>query len=391
MTDVVVPKLNSNDADYILVQWLVADGRQVRPNDAVAVVETSKTVEELVCDASGILQHTVVAGTRCAPGDAIGRVLAPGSDTPPPPTAPFRRTAADQAGAGLVITAPARALLERLGLGPDVFRDLDLKIVREADVRRLASARATASVPAHTLGPFQQAVARTVIRAHQSIPAAYTVVKVDVGAALDEVKRQAAALRRLVGLPDLLIAAVASLHPSFPVFFASPTDDFTARLADEPNVGVTLDIGRGLFVPVVSHVGRLTFAELVEKVTEFRHAAVKGTLRERDLAGGNITVTLHNEPDVVLAIPIVFPGQTCALALGGAQPEVALAADGTPVVRTVAHIGLAYDHRFINGRDAVQFLRAVKQAMENPAGLTGGTGPTGAPHSAPPAGAVSTE
>lgn len=381
MADVVVPKLNTNDEDYILVQWLVGDGQEVGPDDAVVVVETSKTAEELVCGERGILHHMAAVGARCAPGDAIGRVLAQGIDAPPAPAAPAPPATVDQAGGGgPVITAPARALLERLGLGPGDVRGLGVKIVREADVRRLAAERATSSAPVHELKPSQQAVAKNVMRSHQTIPAAYTVIKVDVGAALDEARRQVAALHQLVGLPDLLVAAVALLHPSFPQFFASPIDDSTARLADEPHVGVTLDIGRGLFVPVVRNTGRLTFAELAQTLTGYRRAAVRGTLRERDLAGGNITLTLHNEPDVTLAIPIVFPGQTCALALAGAQPEVALAADGTPSVRTTAHIGLAYDHRFINGRDAVQFLRAVKQAMENPTDLTGGTG---SPPSAP--------
>ena len=381
MADIVVPRLNTNDEDYVLVEWLVGEGREVRPDDAVAVVETSKTAEELVCDEPGVLHHAAVVGTRCAPGDTIGRVLAPGSAAPAPPAASFPSRAPERSGGGPpAITAPARALLERLGLGPDDVAGLGVTIVREADVRRLAaerdpvSPRDAASVPAHALAPLQQAVARTVMRSHETIPSAYTAVKVDVGAALDEAREQATALQQMVGLPDLLVAAVAALHPSFPLFFASPADDVTAHLADEPHVGVTIDIGRGLFVPVVRHAGRLSFAELAETLTGFRLAAVKGTLRERDLAGGNVTITLHNEPDVSFAIPIVFPGQTCALALAGPQPEVVLAADGRPTVRTVAHIGLAYDHRFINGRDAVQFLRAVKKAMESPSSLTGGIG-----------------
>jgi 2-oxoglutarate dehydrogenase E2 component (dihydrolipoamide succinyltransferase) len=322
-----------------------------------------------------VLHHVAVVGTRCAPGDVIGRVLAPGSHPPAAPTASIPAQAADpDRGGGPVITAPARALLKRLGLGPDDLRGLDVKIVREADVRRLTVARDTGPGSTHALAPFQVAVAKTVLCSHQTIPSAYTAVRVDVGAALDEAREQAAALHRLVGLPDLLVAAVASLHPSFPLFFASPTDDFTARLADEPHVGVTIDVGRGLFVPVVRHAARLTFAELAETLTGFRRAAVKGTLRERDLAGGNITVTLHNQPDVAWAIPIVFPGQTCALALAGAQPEVSLSADGEPAVRMIAHIGLAYDHRFINGRDTMLFLQAVKKAVENPSVLTGGIG-----------------
>jgi 2-oxoglutarate dehydrogenase E2 component (dihydrolipoamide succinyltransferase) len=382
VADIFVPKLNSNDAEYVLVEWIVPDGGQVRADDAVATVETSKTAEELVCGEAGVLRHGLPVGARCAPGDVLGRVLAPGSyESAGPASAPTAHMPADGpgGGGGPAITAPARALLETLGLGPDDVRGLDVKIVREADVRRLAAARAPAPAATHTLSPLQQAVATTVTRAHQTIPTAYTAVKVDVGAAQQEARRQAAALRLLVGLPDLLVAAVASLHPDFPLFYASPVDEHTARLADEPHVGVTIDVGRGLFVPVVRSAARRSFAQIAEALTGFRRAAVKGVLRERDLEGGNITVTLHHEPEVTFAIPIVFPGQTCALALAGPQPEVAPTLDGTPGVRTVANIGLAYDHRFINGRDAVLFLQAVKTAMEHPAALTGGPGSAAGP------------
>lgn len=405
MTDIRIPKFNSNDSEYVLVEWAVADGSPVRTDEVIATVETSKTAEELVSEQAGVLRHMVPVGEHCAPGDVIGRVVA--GDSPEaggPVAAPGATPGAVAVSApgpepdrGPVVTEPAKKLIEQLGVSEAALRGLGVKVVREADVRRLAatatasrspedgisdggasdggasrvaSARPQQTADVRSLTPSQRAVAETVTASHDTIPAAYTAIKVDVAAALQEARRQAEALRRLVGLPELLVAAVSSLHSSFPLFFASWIGDGTVRLAGEPCVGVTFDVGKGLVVPVVKNSARLTLAEIADTLGGYRRAAISGTLRQRDLSGGNITLTLHNEPDVNIAVPIVFPGQACALALAGTQPEVSLEPDGRVVVHTVANIGLAYDHRLINGREAIQFLRAVKNAMESPKALT---------------------
>ncbi|WP_157746433.1 2-oxo acid dehydrogenase subunit E2 [Micromonospora inositola] len=81
-------------------------------------------------------------------------------------------------------------------------------------------------------------------------------------------------------------------------------------------------------------------------------------------------VSLHTEPDVVLAGPIVFPGQTCVLAIGGTHDELALDATGQVVARKFVNLSAVYDHRVVNGREAVAFLQAVKAALEAPDRLT---------------------
>ena len=366
MIDIRVPKLNNNDESYVLTEWLAGDGEPVQPDDLIVTIETSKASQDLTCGEAGVLRHLVPVGQSCKPGETIGKVFDPAS---PEAARPLQAVtpAADGRNdhADLVITAPARTLMESSGIGLDQVRGLGIKVVKRADIERLATAGPAAQ---RTLPAVQQAVAKTVIRSHATIPSAYSVVRVDVGAAQEEARRQARQLRKLAGLPELLVAAVSSLHSAFPLFFATQVDDYTARLSDEPHVGVTIDVGKGLFVPVVKDAARLSFAELAEVMTKFRRMAASGTFKESDLSGGNIVVTLHNEMDVVMAIPIIVPGMTCSLALAGTHSEPS--ASGA---RSVANIGLAYDHRFINGRDAIVFLQAVKKALESPAALINGT------------------
>ncbi|MCT9932897.1 2-oxo acid dehydrogenase subunit E2 [Planotetraspora sp. A-T 1434] len=402
MTDIRVPKLNNNDTSYILIEWLVEDGQQIKAGDPVAVLETSKATEELVSEEDGFLWQALPLNADCPPGALIARLTS--EEVRPGSEAGARDGGAGHArswdggardgaagdgaagngasGAEPLITAPAQALIDQLGIDLADVRALGVSVVRRADIERLAATRSEASTrpegtpsaegttPAagllYELSRVQRAVARAVRTSHEIIPTAYTVVKTDVGAALELAGRLTREVRRPVGLPELVTHAVARMHEEFPLFYATLVDQESARLAEAPHVGVTIDTGAGLYVPVIHDAGRRSIKEIASRLMEYRLAALTGDFREDDLAGANIAVTLHHDGDVTLAIPLIFPGHVCALAV--TSPQAVLQLEGGQVVsRSVANIGLSYDHRLINGRDAGLFLRALKTRLESPA------------------------
>ncbi|MEV7969491.1 2-oxo acid dehydrogenase subunit E2 [Sphaerisporangium sp. NPDC088356] len=406
MIDVRVPKLNNNDTQYVLVEWVAKDGQTVRAGEPLAVLETSKAAEEIVSEAEGVLGHHLLEGADCEPGQVIARLFAPGEERylsggerggEASMAEPGREGSAAGPGASAepggqgepVITAPAQALMDRLGIGPERVRGLGKKIIRRSDVEELAPAGVPAprpAVPARepavpgrrgdaerttdlTLSRAQQRAAAVVELSHRTIPPAYTVMKVDVGAALSAGRALTRSLRTLVGLPELLVTAVGSLHGRFPMFFASPVDARTVRLSAAAHVGVTFDVGKGLVIPVVRDASARSLAEVSRDLMTFRLSAMRGDLRESDLQGANIVVTLHNEPGVVLAVPIIFPGHACALSLAAPQQEVVPDGEGGFAVREVVYLGVAFDHRVVNGRDAVLFLDALRAALASPGTL----------------------
>ncbi|GAA1272074.1 dihydrolipoamide acetyltransferase component of pyruvate dehydrogenase complex [Planotetraspora silvatica] len=423
MTDIRVPKLNNNDSTYVLVEWLVDDGQQVKAGDPIVVLETSKATEELESEEDGHVWRVVPLNADCAPGDVLAHLTA-GEARPAPLSAPLSvpphpgpspspdlpvtaggssagastagaptggastggassdgsAVEASSSGAAPLITAPAQALIDELGIDPAVVRTLGVAVVRRADIERLAARSASASgedvaEPAkpgpavaglpYELTRVQRAVAKVVRVSHATIPAAYTVVKADVGPLLELAARMTREVRRPVGLPELVTFAVARLHAEFPVCFATLVDDTSALLPDAPHIGVTIDAGEGLYVPVIHDAARRSVKQIATRLMEYRLAALTGDFREDDLTGADIAVTLHHDGDVTLAIPLIFPGHACALAVTSPQAELRL--DGGEVVtRTVVNIGMAYDHRLINGRDAALFLRALKALLESP-------------------------
>lgn len=127
--------------------------------------------------------------------------------------------------------------------------------------------------------------------------------------------------------------------------------------------------GKGLFTPVVRDADQRSVAEIAEVMMGMRIKAIQDGFRAADLTGGTVLLALNNDPDISLATPIIFPGNTCAVSLAGTRDELFADPAGGVGVRRVAALGVAYDHRVINGRDAARFLRALRQRVEAPAEL----------------------
>jgi 2-oxoglutarate dehydrogenase E2 component (dihydrolipoamide succinyltransferase) len=370
VADIVVPKLNNNDTTYTVVDWLFSDGQEVPAGEAVVVVETSKAAEDLLCDEGGVLHRLAPVATECRPGDVIGRLFASEHDrqrflselAAAPPSAP---PPADD----VVVTDAARELARRHGIDDDRLRRLGLRVIRSTDVERLVAESAADGGSQRRILPIgraQQAVAGVVSESHRDIPAAFVLSKVEVDAALAVAAEVSERHGGMVGLPELLIAAIAGLYDDFPACFASFTGDAVA-VVDAPRVGVTMDVGQGLAIPVLPDVRPMSLPDLAAALMDLRVKAVRGGFREHDFAGAAIVVTLNSDRGIVFATPIVFPGQTCMVSLGATMDELTLADDGSVRARRVAHVGLAYDHRAINGRDAARFLLRLRKALEAPA------------------------
>ncbi|GGL27412.1 2-oxo acid dehydrogenase subunit E2 [Planomonospora parontospora] len=424
MTDIPVPKLNNNDSAYLLTAWTVKDGEAVRAGEPIAELETSKAVEELTAPQDGVLRHLLPEGAECAPGQVIARLGADGGAPGPAPeadagtgaragTEPVAEsgTGTEPEAGAQVITAPARLFMDEHGISVEQVRALGVKVVRRSDLERLlpvaGAAPGPASVPASAPEPpvpasgaeaadaeaadaettspepaaarddeegtglvelsrAQRRVAEVVERSHREIPAAFTAMRVDVTEALAFARQETRRLRALIGLPELLVKATGGLLGRFPLCFAAPAGAHRARLPAAAGVGVTMDVGRGMVVPVVKDAGGRPLVEIARDLMRLRQAALGGSFREDDLRGGSIMVTLHTEEAVVTAVPVVFPGQTCALSLTAPRPEVVETAEGVFTTRRVVSLGLAYDHRFVNGREAAEFLGALRSALESP-------------------------
>jgi 2-oxoglutarate dehydrogenase E2 component (dihydrolipoamide succinyltransferase) len=374
--DIELPKLNNNDTSYVLVEWLAEDGAEVEAEQPLVVIETSKAQEEIESPGAGVLHSLVKSGQDCGPGQIIAHVFG----TPQEREEFLRVSAApaeepEQPASGLVVTKGAQALVDEHGLSEDALRGLGRTVIRRADVEELlARTQETVAAEGQELPQWQRAVGAVVSESMRTIPAAAAYVLVDVEEALTLARQVSERGGQPFSLPELLVKAVARRHAEQALFFARLLDDGRVQLSETPDVGVTMDLGKGLFVPVVRDAAALSSARLGELLMEYRVKALRGAFRASELAGANIMVALHNTDGLVLATPIIFPGQTCVVSLGGTEERLVLDSEGRPVTRHYVHIGLVYDHRVVNGRDAMAFLQSLKQDLESPAVLDAAAG-----------------
>ncbi|MFI7548976.1 2-oxo acid dehydrogenase subunit E2 [Micromonospora sediminimaris] len=368
MGDLRLPRLNATDDEYTLLEWLVGDGAPVGVGTAVALVETSKAAHELVTDVAGMLWHRLDAPATCRPGQLIATVA--GGDHPQRSRSDTDAPGARSVAAGtdpvaFTVTEPARQLMARHGLTDAAIRSIGKQVVSRSDIERLVAGQpAPDAADRVTITPAQRRIARTVSAAHREIPAAYTVAKVVADRLGRRLREQAASIGYL-GVAELVVEAIAARRAEFPLCFARPVDNEAATVRPGAHVGVTIDVGTGLYLPVVADADTRPLRDIAADLLRFRHAAVRGGFAEADLTGSNIALTIHTDADIVHAQPLIFPEHTCALSLASMQRELTLQGDGSVTTSEYFHLGLAYDHRFINGRSAAAFLRAVKADLES--------------------------
>jgi 2-oxoglutarate dehydrogenase E2 component (dihydrolipoamide succinyltransferase) len=369
MFDVVVPKLNNNDEACLLRTWLVADGGRVEADEIVAILETSKATFDLVSERAGVLCQLVTAGTECRFETVIAHLFA--GDEERRAFLAERAAAGGSGGSGssstLTVTRGARELMAEHGIDESRLLALGKSVIKRSDVEALL-ASAPAGETEDVFEPLprrQQAVARTVSLSHRNVPRAFVLIKVACDRLQERLERLMAETETMVGLPECVIKAVAGLRDRFPRFFGSYEEGRGFRPAPAAHVGVTVDVGKGLSIPVVRDAAGKSLVEIADRLMDFRIHALRESFKEEDLLGGTISLSVNNDKDVLFALPIILPSEVCMLSLGSLQEEPAVV-DGALGIRTCVSLGLAYDHRVINGFDAVQFLQAVKAVLEAP-------------------------
>ncbi|WP_234890337.1 2-oxo acid dehydrogenase subunit E2 [Rhizobium rhizogenes] len=357
-----MPRLNSSDDSCTLVKWSYESGSNVRAGQVLFVAETSKATTEVEAEVDGILEVVQKAGSECSVGATLGYLLDKETERSQSIISSVEEQRVEQVD--IVITQGARDLMRKWNLTEADVRAVNKTVIRQADLLEFYKAPpAEAGIP---LSSHQCEVARTVTQSHETIPTAFLLMRVECDAALQRVK---AASRREgvpIGLAELLIKLVAELPDRFPFFFGSLLATNRFMPAINPGIGLTVDIGKGLFIPVIKIAGTKSLQQIAKETLKFKVKSASKGFTHEDLEGGDITISLNNDRDTVLSLPMVLPNQTCIISLSAALSELAISEDGSLTTKHFVHIGVSYDHRVINGHDAGRFLQAIKSSLEEP-------------------------
>ncbi|HZL13182.1 MAG TPA: 2-oxoglutarate dehydrogenase complex dihydrolipoyllysine-residue succinyltransferase, partial [Verrucomicrobiae bacterium] len=362
-------------------QWLKSEGDTVKQDETVAVIDSEKTTLDLPAPNAGKLVkilhqagETVSVGTVVAHLEADGESVKsesvkPSSETKsagesktekPKPVEPAKENSKVDLGKK---SAPKEAAAEPKPVS---------KIETKTSAPDLLAAQKSLSKREEEIVPMtmlRRTVARHLVEAQQTMAMLTTFNEVDMSAVQSARKEQQEAFEKKyqvrLGLMSFFVKATIDALKQFPPL-NSEIRGHDIIYRNYFDMGVAIATDRGLVVPVLRDAERLSFAEIEKAIGDFARCAKEGKLKPDELAGGTFTITNGGAFGSLLSTPIINPPQTGILGMHTIQ-ERPVAAQGQVVIRPMMYVALTYDHRIVDGREAVMFLKRIKETIENPA------------------------
>ena len=416
--DVTVPTVGESITEVVVSNWLVSEGGAVKQDEPVATLETDKVTIDLPAPESGALTEIVVAEGETAEIGAILARITVGAEgmatattetqAAPKPTTPAAPQAAEQpadappASDSRVMPAAARLLAEHGLAASDVkATGPGGRLLKEDVQRHVVGAETTKpdklspgtagspmpkSPPAVPLQLSNQALD---MRHEEVVP--MTPLRKRVAERLVESQHNAALLTtfneidmseviRLRKQHQELFQKTYGIKLGFLSFFVKATiealkttPELNAEIREQSivyrnyyDIGIAVGGGRGLVVPVIRNAERLSFAQIETTIADFADRAMNNRIELVELQGGTFTISNGGVYGALLSTPIINPPQSGVLGLQTIQDRPVVR-DGEIVVRPMMYIALTYDHRIVDGREAVTFLKRVKTGIEEPA------------------------
>jgi 2-oxoglutarate dehydrogenase E2 component (dihydrolipoamide succinyltransferase) len=417
LVEVKVPQLSESVAEATLLAWHKKEGEAVKRDENLIDIETDKVVLELPAPTDGVLAKvlkgdgsTVVAGEVIATIDtqakAAAGAAAPAVRPEPVAVAPTPSPAPEAARQDARLMPAARKLVEEHAVDPTRLTGSGREgRITKADVLEQV-ARAQAGAPAAVPGP---AAPPTVKPALPQAPVPVSVDKILAGRPEQRVpmsRLRARVAERLVlsqstaailttfnevnmqpvmelrkkfqerfekehgvrlGFMSFFVKAAVHALRKFPVVNAS-IDGNDIVYHGYFDIGIAVGSPRGLVVPILRDADQLSFAEIEKKIADFGRRAQDGKLGIEELTGGTFSISNGGVFGSMLSTPIINPPQSAILGIH-ATKERPVVENGQIVIRPMNYLALSYDHRIIDGREAVLSLVAMKDALEDPARL----------------------
>jgi len=383
LIDVKVPQLSESVSEATLLNWHKQAGEYVNEGENLIDIETDKVVLELPAIKSGrLLNFLKRDGQKVESGEVIAQI-----DTAvavEPKAAPASAPAVMESAGSPVLSPSVRKLVHEQGIDPGQLQGSGKngRVTRE-DVLQVVQK----NVPV-TSAPISGVVAPVGERAEQRVPMtrirqriAERLLQSQANAAIlttfNEVNMQPVMELRArykdkfekkhgvkLGFSSFFVKAAVHALQRFPIVNAS-VDGTDIIYHGYFDIGVAIGSERGLVVPIIRDADKLSFAEIEKRIADFAARAKDGKLGMEELSGGTFSITNGGVFGSMLSTPIINPPQSAILGIH-ATKDRPVAENGQVVIRPMNYLALSYDHRIIDGREAVQFLVAIKEFLEYP-------------------------
>jgi 2-oxoglutarate dehydrogenase E2 component (dihydrolipoamide succinyltransferase) len=396
-----VPSVGESITEGNISRWLKKDGDTVQVEEPIFELETEKATSPVPAPASGVLRISVPEGQTVAIGAVVGQIepAAAGAASPPKPAPkPQAHVNEKPAAASPALSPAARRIVAEEGIDARTIpgsgkggRVTKEDVVNAQEQRRTAPAAAPprpveeprSSTPAppppkpaapaqretrQRMSAIRQRIAERLLQSQKSTATLTTFNEADMSAVLNLRAKYRERFKEkhevsLGFMPFFVKAAVAALK-AYPQVNGR-IEGAEIVLNNYYNIGVAVSTDKGLMVPVLPDADQMSFAQVDKAIAALAERARKGSIAVSDLQGGTFTITNGGIFGSMLSTPILNPPQSAILGMHSIQKR-AVVVDDQVVVRPMMYLALSYDHRLIDGRDAVLFLVRIKECIEDP-------------------------
>lgn len=392
--EIKAPQFPESVEEGSIATWHKKAGEAVRRDELLVDIETDKTVLEVVASEDGVLSDVLKSeGETVLSQEVIGRIQpgAVGNAAAPAVAAPASTAAAPTAAESSAVNPAAKKLIEEHGLTATAVTGTgkDGRVLKE-DVLNHLKNQPAAPAQAAPVAPSTAAVTTSGEREEKRVP--MTRLRATIAKRLLDAQHNAAMLTTFnevnmkplmtlrsqykdlfekthngtrLGFMGFFVKAAAEALKRFPAVNAS-IDGNDIIYHGYYDIGVAVSTERGLVVPVLRDCDRMSIAEVESGIKNYALAAKDGKLSIEDMTGGTFTITNGGVFGSLMSTPILNPPQTAILGMHKTQDRP-MAVNGQVVILPMMYLALSYDHRMIDGKDAVQFLVAIKDMLEDPA------------------------
>lgn len=415
--DIKIPSVGESVQEAVLAEWFKKDGDTVQKDEALLVIETDKVTLEVVAEAGGVLKILIEDGETVAIGTVVGQIETAGvtakaavpEPVPAPSTPPEKKADVSEKEPPMPApepmgkeTPPLKSTVDDIPLSPSVRRlvaekNLDVsKISGTGPGNRISKGdvllyleEAPAGIPEKVaapvceeslvdqvseevkrvkMSPIRKRIAERLLESKQNTAMLTTFNEIDMHQAMAMRTRYKEAFKKKhdvsLGFMSFFIKACIEALKEIPEINAFVDgSDFVYH--SYQHIGVAIGSDRGLVVPVIRHAERLSFAGIERAIIEYVGKIKENRLELADLEGGTFTVSNGGVYGSLLSTPILNTPQSGILGMHKIEKRPVVM-DDEIVVRPMMYVALSYDHRIVDGKGAVTFLKRVKEFVENP-------------------------
>jgi 2-oxoglutarate dehydrogenase E2 component (dihydrolipoamide succinyltransferase) len=346
--DIVVPAAGESITSATVAAWAVSNNDFVKKGQVLVTLDTDKVSSELEAEASGVVSIEVSEGTEVSIGEKLGSIAV--SDAPASPALVASDPEPVKAGAPAVPTPAPAPVVPASAPKLQVVQDDDSRVTRRK------------------MTPLRRKIAQHLVNAQQTAAILTTFNEVDMTAVMNLRK---SVQEDFVGKHGVKLGFM-SLFTKAVVQALKDVPSINARIEGNEiienhfyDIGIAIGTEKGLIVPVVRDCDQKSFAQIEKDIIEYAVRSKEGKIELSDLSGGVFTISNGGVYGSLLSTPILNPPQSGILGMHTIQQRP-MAVDGKVEIRPMMYLALSYDHRLVDGKEAVTFLIRIKDCLENP-------------------------